>query len=96
MNRTASNLLVDVISFLAFLASTASGIVLWLALSGGGYGYRGGRAAAAEHLFWGLSHQEWLTVHLLTSLIFVVLIVIHIALHRRWIRNLGKMVGRRQ
>ncbi len=95
MNRRATNLLIDVISFIAFLASTASGLVLWLALSGGGYGFRGGRVAVAEDLFWGLSHQEWLAFHLWTSLILAVLILIHIALHRRWIRNICEMRERR-
>ena len=96
MNRTAQNLLVDVVSFFAFLASTISGLVLWQVLPTGGYGFRGGRAVVAEQLFLGLSRQEWLNIHIHQSLLLVALIVLHIALHRRWIRNLGKMIGRRQ
>jgi hypothetical protein len=94
MNRTASNLLIDVISFVAFLASTASGLVLWQVLPGAGYGFRGGRAVVAEQLFLGLSRQDWLNLHNRTSLLLAGLIVLHIALHWRWIRNFGKIVRR--
>jgi preprotein translocase subunit SecG len=87
MNRTALNLLIDVISFFAFLASTISGLVLWQVFPGGGYGFRGGRGLVSEPLFWGLSHHDWLNLHNLTSLLLVALIVLHIALHWRWIRN---------
>lgn len=94
MNRTASNLLIDVISFFAFLASTASGLVLWQILPSGGYGFRGSRAVFAEQLFLGLSRQDWLDLHNRTSLLLAGLIVLHIALHWRWIRNFGKIVRR--
>jgi hypothetical protein len=69
MNRTALNLLIDVISFFAFLASTASGLVLWQILPGARYGFRGGRAVASEQLFLGLSRQDWLNLHNHTSLL---------------------------
>jgi len=94
MNRTASNLLIDIISFFAFLASTASGLALWQILPSGGYGSRGGRAVVTEQLFLGLSRQDWLNLHNRTSLLLAALIVLHIALHWRWIRNLGKRVGK--
>ncbi|KQC15242.1 MAG: DUF4405 domain-containing protein [Methanothrix sp.] len=95
MNRTALNLLVDVISFISFLASTASGLVLWQVLPGG-YGFRGGRPVASELLFLDLSRQEWLALHNWTSLMLAVLIILHVALHRRWIRNYVGMIGRSQ
>jgi hypothetical protein len=94
MNRTALNLLVDVISFFAFLASTASGLVLWQVLPGGGYGFRGGRGIVSEPLFLGLSRQDWLNLHNQTSLMLAVLIVLHMALHWRWIRSQVKKFGR--
>ncbi len=94
MNRTALNVLIDVISFFAFLASTSSGLVLWQVLPGAGYGFRGGRTVVAEQLFLGLSRQDWLDLHNGTSLLLAGLIVLHIAIHWRWIRSLGKRVGR--
>ncbi|MGC9514309.1 DUF4405 domain-containing protein [Methanocrinis sp.] len=94
MNRTVLNLLVDIISFFAFLASTTSGLALWTVLPGDGYGFRGGRTAVAEQLFFGLSRQDWLGLHNRSSLILAALIVLHIVLHRREIRNWGKMIGR--
>jgi len=95
MNRPALNLLIDIVSFFAFLASTISGLVLWQVLPSGGYGFRGGQSVVAEHLFWGLSRQDWLNFHNHTSLLLACLIVLHIALHWRWIRNLGKKVSKR-
>ncbi len=94
MNRTVLNLLVDIISFFAFLASTTSGLALWTVLPGDGYGFRGGRGLFSEPLFLGLSRQDWLGLHNWTSLLLAALIVLHIALHRREIRNRGKMIRR--
>ncbi|HOO54915.1 MAG TPA: DUF4405 domain-containing protein [Methanothrix sp.] len=94
MNRTALNLLVDVISFFAFLASTASGLVLWQVLPTRGYGFRGGRTVVAEQLFLGLSRQDWLNLHNHTSLLLAALIVLHTALHWRWIRSRASKFGR--
>lgn len=94
MNRTALNLLVDVVSFFAFLASTISGLVLWQVLPGGEYGFRGGQGLVLEPLFWGLSHQDWLNLHNQTSLLLVALIVLHIALHWRWIMDRARKFGR--
>jgi hypothetical protein len=87
MNRTALNLLVDLISFIAFLASTASGLVLLWALPAAGGGFRGGGATLAGELFLGISRPEWLALHRIASLILAALILLHIALHWRWIRN---------
>jgi hypothetical protein len=94
MNRTALNLLVDVISFIAFLLSTASGLVLWQVLPGGGYGYSGGPGLVSEPLFLGLSRLDWLNIHIHQSLLLAVLIILHIALHRRWIRGRINRLGR--
>ncbi len=87
MNRTAWNLLVDLISFLAFFASTASGLVLWWALPAPGSGFRRGGAAVAGELFLGLYTPEWVAIHRITSLILAALILLHIALHWNWIRK---------
>ncbi len=75
MNRTALSLLVDVISLFRFLASTASGQVLWQILPGASYGFRGGLAAVSEQLFGGLSRQDWLILKNNASLLLAVPIV---------------------
>ena len=92
MNRNTLNLLVNVLSFFSFLVSTASGLVLWQILPLG-YGYRGGRGVLTELLFLGLGRPDWLRIHNISSLIFVVLIVFHIALHWSWVKNLPRKFG---
>jgi len=38
-----------------------------------------------------LARHSWMDVHIISSLIFVALVVIHLALHWHWIKNLPKM-----
>jgi len=89
MNRAKQNLLIDLLSFFAFIISTISGVVLWIALPfGEGYGFQGGRNLLPTQLFWNLSRHEWIDIHNLSSLIFVLLVVVHITQHRRGIKHL--------
>ncbi|MHC1630786.1 MAG: DUF4405 domain-containing protein [Methanotrichaceae archaeon] len=85
MNRVKLNLLFDILSFFAFLASTISGVVLWQVLPYG-QGFRGGRGILADQSFLGLARHDWLDIHDYSSWIFVALVAIHIALHWRWIK----------
>lgn len=86
MNRVKLNLFVNIISFFAFLISTITGLVLWLVLPGG-YGFRGGRNPLSDGIFLGLARYDWIDLHNLSSIIFVVLVAVHLVLHRRWIKN---------
>ena len=86
MNRVKLNLLVNILSFFAFLISTITGLVLWQVLPGG-YGFRGGRSPLSDGIFLGLARHDWLDLHNLSSIIFVALVAIHIVLHRRWIKS---------
>ena len=76
------------------LIETVSGFVLWLALPRGG----GGRGASldSETTFLALSRDTWLTLHDWIAVALVVIIVIHLVLHRKWIFNTTKSAFRRK
>jgi hypothetical protein len=89
MKRRRLNTIINILSLATFIISTISGLVLWLALPDG-YGYMGGRGDLIRQHIWGMSRPEWLDLHNLSSLIFVGLVIIHIALHWKWFLNLPR------
>ncbi|MDD4625083.1 MAG: DUF4405 domain-containing protein [Candidatus Paceibacterota bacterium] len=84
------NAIVDISSFFAALASFLSGIVTWKILPFG-QGFKGGAGDPGSDFFLSLARHSWMDVHIISSLIFVALVVIHLALHWHWIKNLPKM-----
>lgn len=85
------NIFVNIANLFAGLVSLFSGIVVWIVLPCG-QGFRGGRANLDINLFLGLEHHSWLSIHIIFSLIFVGLIIVHLILHWYWIKNLPKMI----
>ena len=79
MRRIQVNAIVDVIALLVFIPSLISGMVLYLVLPSG---TRGGAA------FLGITRNQWLNMHDFTSIAFAVLILLHIALHWKFYRNI--------
>lgn len=86
MGQVKLNLLVNIFSFFAFLISTITGLILWQVLPGR-YGFRGERSPLSDVIFLWLARHDWLDLHNLSSIIFVVLVAVHLILHRRWIKN---------
>jgi len=67
------------------LFQAISGFILWLALHGGD-GYRGGRNAGLggqTAFLW--DRHTWIDLHDWTAVALLVIIVIHLILHWRWI-----------
>lgn len=85
-----TNAWVNITAFVAGIASAVTGIVLWLAPSGG---YRGGRGPAAYAGTLAVDHQLWRDVHVWTSLALAALVVVHLVAHSCWIRKLPKILG---
>jgi len=96
MSKARLNYALDLVIAIAFILSTASGLVLWLAGSGG---YQGGRNPNFNTAFLGLSQHTWSDLHVWVSLVLVLGIVVHFALHWNWVvcmtRRLLKPVGHR-
>lgn len=83
MRKSTRNYLLVLIMFLLALFQVVSGFVLWLVLPRGG-GYMGGRGLTEEAVFlW--SRDTWSTFHNWVAVGLLVMVVIHIILHWRWI-----------
>ncbi len=79
MRRATVNFIIDAIAFLAFVCLTVTGLLLKYAPRGRGAGPHG----SGDWL--GVSHEVWSDIHFVASILFVVLILIHILLHWNWI-----------
>jgi len=69
--------------FVAFALASLSGLVAWLVLPSGGY--RGGRNPLYNASLLGLTRYGWNDVHLWAGLAMIAVLVVHLALHQRWI-----------
>jgi len=79
MKRVKLNALIDIFSLIFFLVSLISGIVLWIVLpSGGG--------------FQGINRRGWINIHIISSLVFAILVICHHILHWNWFKNLAKII----
>jgi hypothetical protein len=89
--RAKANLLVDVAIGVAFMVEVISGWVLWQVLPRGGF--QGGR-----NLDYGrtvlVGRDTWLGLHDWFALIMVVGVVVHLALHWRWIVCMARNIWR--
>jgi hypothetical protein len=99
MRRATVNFIVDAIAFLDLLCLMGTGMVLKRVLppgsgGGGGYGqgFRGGRGPVEAREWLGMGRHDWGDVHFKLSVVFVVLILVHIVLHWNWITGCAKSV----
>ncbi|HEM61373.1 MAG TPA: DUF4405 domain-containing protein [Chloroflexi bacterium] len=81
-NRAKLNFAVDALILVAFLASAISGLVLLTMPHGG---YQGGRNPYFGESVLFLSRDNWNDVHVWGSLAVIGGIVVHLALHWKWI-----------
>lgn len=82
MNKTKINILVDILAGIVFLFSAFSGIVLKFFLPRGS-GRLGGT-------FLNLSREFWISLHDVFSIFLIVLVLVHLILHWKWILNIFK------
>ncbi|MCJ7618813.1 MAG: DUF4405 domain-containing protein [Anaerolineae bacterium] len=81
-SKSKLNFAVDAMILLAFLAAAVSGIVLLTQPHGG---YQGGRNPNFGQTVLFLSRDGWMDFHVWGSLAMIAGIVVHLALHWRWI-----------
>jgi hypothetical protein len=82
MRRATVNFIVDAIAFLAFVCLTVTGFVIKYAP----HGRPGGGLGQSENWL-GVPHHAWGEIHFVASVVFVVLILVHIVLHWTWIKG---------
>lgn len=97
MRKSIRNYIIGTIMFLLAAFEAVSGFVLWLVLPRGGEGYMGGRGGgsiAAGTFLW--PRDTWVDLHNWVGVALVVVVVLHLVLHRRWIVYTTKTFFRRQ
>ena len=97
MKRQVRNYVVNLTMLLLALFEASSGFVLWLILPRGGRGYMGGRGTiviARDSFLW--SRDTWLGLHDWVGIALVVVVLLHLALHWRWIVYMtGRLLRRK-
>ena len=79
------------------LAEAVSGFILWLGFpsgGGGGRGWGGGGGGLSNLTFWELSKHTWIDIHDWVAVALVVLVLVHVILHWRWILRMAKVIFR--
>ncbi|MDD5433778.1 MAG: DUF4405 domain-containing protein [Candidatus Pacebacteria bacterium] len=78
MNTIKINILVNSLSFAALLIVAITGVVLWVFLPGS--------QGAGHSSLWGLDRHIWKDWHNWSGVVFIVLMLTHLILHRSWIK----------
>ena len=78
------------------LVEAISGFVLWLRFpageGGGGRGLGGGGGGLGNLTFLELSKHTWIDIHDWVAVTLVVLVVVHVILHWKWIVRMAKSI----
>jgi hypothetical protein len=82
MKKVKINYILDAVIASAFIISALSGSVF---LFMGESGYQGGRNTAFSTAFAGISRASWSDLHLLGSLVMIAGVILHVALHWKWL-----------
>jgi hypothetical protein len=86
-SKSKLNFVVDALILIAFLAATVSGLVLLTMPHGG---YQGGRNPNFGYTVLLLTRDGWNDIHVWGSLAMIAGVVVHLALHWRWIVRMVK------
>ena len=101
MSRNTVNFILDLMSFLNLLVLMFTGYVMRYILppGTGGLGRElhggSGRGINAKDL-WSMTRHEWGSIHFYLAVAFVVLMIVHIILHWKWITYYVKSVVSRK
>ena len=78
------------------LAEAISGFVIWLAFptggGGGGRGLGGGGGGLGNLTFLELSKHTWIDIHDWVAVALIVLVIVHLLLHWKWIVRMAKFM----
>jgi hypothetical protein len=89
MKQWVRNYILFAIMFLLGLFQAVSGFVLWLVLPHG-QGYRGGRGLELVDNTFIWQRDTWIDLHDWTAVALLVMIIIHLILHWKWIVHMTK------
>ncbi|NQT50755.1 DUF4405 domain-containing protein [bacterium] len=86
MSKNKLNLIIDVLAYLGMVALASTGLILAYGLPPGTGGRHGGGRGVLTLL--GRSRHEWGDVHFALAIALLVLVLLHLVLHWRWVANL--------
>jgi hypothetical protein len=90
MKKWATNYILFILMLLLALFQAVSGFLLWLVIPHG-QGYRGGRGLELTSSFlW--PRDTWIDIHDWTAVALLVMVIIHLILHWKWIVYTTKKV----
>jgi hypothetical protein len=97
MSRNTVNFILDLVSFLNLLGLIFTGSIMRYVLPPGtgglGRALHGGQGRGINiKELWSMTRHEWGSIHFYLAVIFVVLMIIHIILHWKWIKSYVKSV----
>lgn len=84
MNRKKLNLTVDLLAAVFFTLSAGTGFLQWLV-------FPYGTVAVGGFLF--VSCQQWYALHFGASLLLIILLALHLVLHRSWIAGVERKIA---
>jgi len=96
VRKATRNYITAITLFILGLFQAVSGFIMWLALprgggQGGGWGGGGNTAT-----FWSLSRHTWVDIHSWVAVALVVIIIIHLVWHWKWITYVTKSYFKRR
>jgi cytochrome b561 len=91
MKKWIKNYILFIFLLLSGLLQAISGFLLWLVIPGGHRGFGG---AFQGQVLW--SRYTWIEIHDWTAVALVVLVILHIILHWKWIIYMTKKTLRIQ
>ena len=83
MSRVKFLFLLAALALSAFLLQAASGLILWVVLPRGGSG--GGFGAGQGDATFGWDRHTWLDIHDWAGVALLVIIGVHVWVHRKWL-----------
>jgi hypothetical protein len=86
MKHVTINAIVDIGCLITFIPSLITGLVLYFVLPEGGG--RGGNWAT----YLGMTRHDWILFHDIASFAFAALLIIHLLLHLKFFRNIGRAI----
>lgn len=92
MKKIKFNSIINILEIIAFIPTAISSLIFFFVWPPGNGGYQGGRNLNYVAEFWGWEKQQWSTFHTYIGLIFIILMIIHIALHWQWFTCLPKLL----
>ena len=84
MRKTDVLFILAALLFLLGVVEALSGFLLWFVIPSGG-GKRG-----VEQTFWELSRTTWIDIHDWAAVALLLVILVHIVFHWRWITHMFK------